>query len=325
MRGLFGGLGGAAAVALGLLTTTAGRAQEKLPQPVKPAARETVAPGGVHRMVIRNGATQTVHYVAGRDVSPGDAATLRDLEGAENEAMYAMDLQRLKAQYVASERLLEPERRFIQMALYGQNINVATTDGYVGFFGGGYGGAGFRFAGGYPNYAYGAYPYGGLGGGVAFSGGRSVDVNRSLANGMGDEGVLKNTLSQVIAAEATPHAMATAMRNYNAALARAGESNTLRTALGLPAGKAGAPGTARYAADETTAPVDLTLKNGQTIEGSKIVDEKGDYYVIETPTRKVRVLKERSHPGRRGQARRQAGQRVNTRGVAGRQHSCKPR
>jgi hypothetical protein len=292
MRGVFGCLGGAAAVALGLLTTTAGRAQEQLRQPVKPAARETAAPGGVHRMVIRNGATQTVHYVAGRDVSPGDAATLRDLEGAENEAMYAGDLQRLKMQYVASERLLEPERRFIQMALYGQNINVATNDGYLGFGGpfGGYGGGGFRFAGGYPNYAYGAYPFGGLGiGGGYFGGGRSIDVNRSLANGMGDEGVLKNTLSQVIAAEATPHAMATAMRNYNAALARAGESNTLRTALGLPAGKAGAGGT-RYAADEAAAPVVLTLKNGQTVEGSKLATE-GDYYVVETATRRVRILK----------------------------------
>ncbi len=289
MRGVFGCLGSAAAVALGLLTTTAGRAQEKLPQPVKPAARETAAPGGVYRMVIRNGANQTVHYVAGRDVSPGDAATLRDLEGAENEAMYARDLQRLKMQYVASERQEEPVRRYIQLALYGQNINVATDNGYVGNLGG-YGGAGFRFAGGYPNYAYGAYPFGGLGfGGMAY-GSRSVDVNRSLANGMGDEGVLKNTLAQVIAADASPHAMATAMRNYNAAMARAGESNTLRTALGLPAGKAGAGG-ARYAADESAAPVVLTLKNGQTIEGSKMVDEKGDYYVIETPTRRVRVLK----------------------------------
>src|SRR5205085_6800326 len=128
----------------------------------------------------------------------------RDLEGAENAAMYAMDLQRLKGQYVASERLLEPERRFIQMALYGQNINVATNDGYLGFFSGG---PGFRFAGGYPNYAYGAYPFGGLGAGVAYSGGRSVDVDRSLAFGMGDEGVLKNTLAQVIAQEATPQAM----------------------------------------------------------------------------------------------------------------------
>src|SRR5438477_5358662 len=133
MRGIFGCLGGAAAVALGLLTTTAGRAQEKLPQPARPAAREADAPGGVFRMVIRNGPIQTVNYVAGRDVTPGDAATLRDLEGAENAAMYALDLQRLKGQYVASERLLEPQRRFIQAALYGQSINVSTNQGYVGF------------------------------------------------------------------------------------------------------------------------------------------------------------------------------------------------
>jgi len=298
MRGVYAYLGGAAAVALGLMTATAGWAQEKLPQPaqpVKPAARETTAPGGVYRMVIRNGATESVHYVAGRDVSPGDAATLRDLEGAENDAMYARDLQRLKMQYVASERLLEPERRFIQSALYGQSINVSTDNGYTGFFPG-YGGPGFRFAGGYPAYAYGAFGlspygsgYGGWGMGNTFFGERSVAVNRSLANGMGDEGVLKNTLSQVIAAEATPQAMATAMRNYNAAVARAGESNTLRTALGLPEAKAGA-NPYRYAAAESMAPVVLTLKNGQTIEGNKMTTE-GDFYVVETATRKVRVLK----------------------------------
>jgi len=285
MRGVVGCLGGAAAVALGLLTTTAGRAQEKLPPPAKPAVRETVAPG-VHRMVIRNGAVQTVHYIAGRDVSPGDAATLRDLEGAENEAMYARDLQRLKMQYVASERLLEPERRFIQMALYGQNITVGANSGYAG-----YAGPGFAYAGGYPMYGYGyngGYGYGGgLGG---FYGSASTSVNRSLANGMGDEGVLKNVLSQVIAADATPNATAAAMRNYNAAVARAGQSNGLRVALGLPEAKAGGPNPYRYAAAESSAPVVLTLKNGQTIEGSKMTTE-GDFYVLETPTRRVRVLK----------------------------------
>lgn len=286
MRGVVGCLGGAAAVALGLLTTTAGRAQEKLPPPAKPAAGET-APSGVYRMTIRNGATQTVHYVAGRGVSPGDAAALRDLEGAENDAMYARDLQRLKMQYVASERLLEPERRFIQMALYGQSINVSASGGYAGSLGGN----GFRYAGGYPFYGY--SPYGGYGayggGGMAF-GSSSASVNRSLANGMGDEGVLKNMLSQVIAADATPNAMATAMRNYNAAVARAGQSNALRVALGLPEAKAGGPNPYRYAAAESNAPVVLTLKNGQTIEGSKMTTE-GDFYVIETPTRRVRVLK----------------------------------
>jgi hypothetical protein len=285
MRGVLGCLGGAAAVALGLVTTTAGRAQEKLPPPARPAARETVAPG-VHRMVIRNGAVQSVHYIAGRDVSPGDAATLRDLEGAENEAMYARDLQRLKMQYVASERLLEPERRFIQMALYGQSINVGANNGFSGYLGG----PGYRFGGGYPYYGlspYGGWGFGGLG---TVFGSTSASVNRSLANGMGDEGVLKNMLSQVIAADATPNAMAAAMRNYNAAVARAGQSNGLRVALGLPEAKAGAPSPYRYAAAESRAPVVLTLKNGQTVEGSKMTPE-GDFYVIDTPTRKVRVLK----------------------------------
>jgi len=269
MRGVYGYLGGAAAVALGLLTATAGRAQEKLPAPAKPAARET-APSGVYRMVIRNGATETVHYVTGSGVSPGDSAMLRDLEGAENEAMYARDLQRLKMQYVASERLLEPERRFIQMALYGQSISYGTNNG---------------FAGGYPYYGGG---YGGFGNTVF--GSSSSSVNRSLANGMGDEGVMKNMISQTIAQEATPNYTAAAMRNYNAAVARAGESNALRVALGLPERKAGGPNPYRYAAAESTAPVVLTLKNGQQVEGSKMAME-GDFYVIETPTRKVRVLK----------------------------------
>jgi hypothetical protein len=294
MRGVFGCLGGAAAVALGLLTTSAGRAQEKLPQPAKPAARET-APSGVYRIVIRNGATQTVNYVAGGGVSPGDAAMLRDLEGAENEATYAGDLQRLKMQYVASERLLEPERRFIQMALYGQSINVSTNDGYVGLLPD-YAGPGFRFAGGYPYYGngglgYGGGPgYGGFGMGNSVFASRSVAVNRSLANGMGDEGVLKNMLSQVIAQQSSPEYTRTAMRDYNAAVARAGESNTLRVALGLPERKAGGPNPYRYAAAESMAPVVLTLKNGQKIEGQKMTTE-GDFYVIETPTRTMRVLK----------------------------------
>jgi hypothetical protein len=290
MRGVYGYLGGAAAVALGMLTATAGQAQEKLPAPAKPAASEA-APSGVYRMVIRNGATQTVHYVAGSGVSPGDAAALRDLEGAENEAMYAQDLQRLKQQYVASERLLEPERRFIQMALYGQSINVSANNGFAGSLGG-YGGPGFRFAGGYPYYGYGgAFGNGGLGfGGGTVFGSSSSSVNRSLANGMGDEGVLKNMLSQVIAQEATPNYTAAAMRNYNAAVSRAGESNALRVALGLPERKAGGPNPYRYAAAESTAPVVLTLKNGQQVEGSKMTTD-GDFYVIDTPTRKVRVLK----------------------------------
>ncbi|HZY88746.1 MAG TPA: hypothetical protein VFE78_28235 [Gemmataceae bacterium] len=285
MRGVYGYLGGAAAVALGLLTATAGRAQEKLPAPAKPAARET-APSGVYRMVIRNGATETVHYVTGSGVSPGDSAMLRDLEGAENEAMYARNLQRLKMQYVASERLLEPERRFIQKALYGQSISYGTSNGFDSSLGG-YGGPGFRFAGGYPYYGGG---YGGFGYGGSVFGSSSSSVNRSLANGMGDEGVLKNMLSQTIAQEATPNYTAAAMRNYNAAVARAGESNSLRVALGLPERKAGGPNPYRYAAAESTAPVVLTLKNGQQVEGSKMAME-GDFYVIETPTRKVRVLK----------------------------------
>jgi hypothetical protein len=235
-------------------------------------------------MVIRNGATESVHYIATPGVSPGDASVMRDLEGAENEARYAADLQRLKTQYVGSERQLEPVRRFIQLALYGQSINVSSNGGYAGSLGG-YGGPGFRFAGGYP-YPYGGYGYGGLGGGLVY-GGSSASVNRSLANGMGDEGVLKNMISQVIAQEATPNYTAAAMRNYSAAVARAGQSNTLRTALGLPEPKAGG---ANYAAAESQAPIVLTLKNGDTVAGTKMATE-GDFYVVDTPTRKVKVLK----------------------------------
>src|SRR5438067_397022 len=78
---------------------------------VKPAA----APAGpeVHRMVIVNGPTTTVHYFS-VGLSTSDQAALRDLERAENDAAYADDLQALRRQYVADELQLEPHRRTVQ-------------------------------------------------------------------------------------------------------------------------------------------------------------------------------------------------------------------
>jgi len=96
----------AAALASAALLAASGAAAD-----VKPAA----APAGpeVHRMVIRNGPTTTVHYFS-VGLSASDQAALRDLERAENDAAYADDLQALRRQYVTDELIVEPHRLGLQ-------------------------------------------------------------------------------------------------------------------------------------------------------------------------------------------------------------------
>src|SRR3954451_20768765 len=91
-------------------------------QDVKPAAEGDTE--GVHRMVIHNGPHQSVGYF-GRGLSQGEMSSLRDLELAENQAEYARTLLAVKRQYVNSEQLLEPQRRFVQEQLYGQAQTMA--------------------------------------------------------------------------------------------------------------------------------------------------------------------------------------------------------
>jgi hypothetical protein len=243
---------GAALLSAALLASAAAAAD------VKPA----VAPAGpeVHRLVILNGPTATVHYFSA-GVSPGDQAYLRELERAENDASYAEDLQALRRKYVADELALAPIRRAAQAGLYGRNI-TRTYEDYVGS-------AGYWPGYAYP-YAYPTYFTGYPGGYSSFASSSSV-INQSLANGVGDEGALKTAMAQVIAGQATPEYTASTARAYTTALNRAAESEALRTALNLKADGTSVGG----------EPVTLVLKGGEKVQGT-FRDEDADWITIQT-------------------------------------------
>lgn len=250
---------------------------------VRPAA----APAGpeVHKMVILNGPTYTTHYFS-VGLSTSDQAALRDLESAENNADYAADLQALRRQYVAQELVLAPHRAAVQQALYGRSVTRSNQD-EISF---GYGlGDGLGSWPGYLNpyygngfFGYGGYGYG-LGSGFANS---SSTVSQSLAHGVGDEGALKTAMAPVIAAQANSEFATSAGRAYTAALNRAGDSEAMRTALGMP--KRGVVA----AADAEPRHVLLTLKpgTGDKVEGN-LVDEDADWITVATDTGDVSVRK----------------------------------
>jgi hypothetical protein len=146
---------------------------------------EKPAGGGIHRMVIYNGPARAVHYVYGPDVAPADVAAARDLERAENEVALADELQQLKLEYVRNERDMEAHRHALQRLLYG--YSSVTYGNPLNLLGGGWAWGGYYP--GYGNYYSGyAWPYWG-----GYSSGYG-SVN-SLANGVGDEGVIKTTLA----------------------------------------------------------------------------------------------------------------------------------
>src|SRR5262245_53796136 len=113
------------------------------------------------------------------------------------------------------------------MQLYGVDI---TRTGAAMLPYGGFGGYGFP-AGWYGSTGY----FGGYyGSGPGFAGGITT-VNRSLANGGGDEGALKANMSQAIARQSSEEYAATVEKARDRVLARASESPALRVALDLPA------------------------------------------------------------------------------------------
>jgi hypothetical protein len=181
------------------------------------------ADGGVHRMVIYNGAARTVSYVTGPDVAPAEAAAVRDLERAENAVALADELAQLRLEYVRNERDMEAHRHAMQRLLYG--YSSATTE------------SAYAWASGYPGYGYG-YPYGWGWGGYGYGGtgaaaGYSTTTVHSLANGIGDEGVMKTTLARSLLDASAPDYAAHAGANYDAALAHASQYASVRSALGL--------------------------------------------------------------------------------------------
>jgi hypothetical protein len=163
-------------------------------------------------MEIIEGPNRTVHYFGG--ATAADRRALVDLEVAENDLDYALNLHALKRQYVNSERILEPQRRYVQEQLYGVQISYGTYNSLAGY---GYGyGSGSYYPYAWP-YNWGGYGYGGFSG---YLGGSTTNVVRSLAYGMGDEGVLKSAIAPVIAKDATTEYLTQALRNYAAALER---------------------------------------------------------------------------------------------------------
>jgi hypothetical protein len=209
-------------ILLGVIAAAMAQGQPgKTDKPASPAAT-----GSVHRIVIFEGPNQSVHYVTSGNLSTGDRLAVMDLERSENELTYLSNVQSLKHQYVNSERVLEPQRRYVQEQLYGTQIRYGGSNSIYGRSG--YGGRGYSpyFYGGF----YGGYP-GSFGG---YSESSSYSAIRSLQFGMGDEGRLKNALVSVIAKDATPEYATTARRSYEDSVTLASSSPTLSRILSLP-------------------------------------------------------------------------------------------
>jgi len=252
-------------VVFGVLCVTSLYAQQR----ARPAPR-----GRVTQMEIFDGPRRTVRYF-GDNISPGEASTLRDVERSENELSYLNDLQSLKNQYVTSERLMETHRRLVQQQLYGVQTTRSTYGSMaVGY--GGYGGYGYY---GYPS--FGGYGYGG---GLTATASDSASETRSLANGVGSEGNIKEAMAMVLAQQATPEYASKIDRAYDMALLRATSSPTLRVALGVPSTEDSLRQRSkdRLVDYEITPPgsVVLTLKDGQKLSGKKL-REKGDWYILD--------------------------------------------
>jgi hypothetical protein len=276
----------AAVLASGLLGTAATAQQPLAPLPVSdqpkypiksqvtPSPDVARPPVGVGRIEIYEGPRRTVHYVA-PNLSPGEQAALRDLARAENEAAYADEMLALKRLYVDSERTLEPYRRFIQQQLYG----FSTSSTYSGYVSGGFGGYG---GGNYPYAFDNAYGGGGYGGG--YFGGASTSVSRSLANGMGDEGVMKSAMAREIASQATPEYAGATARDLGVATGRIASSDQLAKGFGI------ARSNVLPAAAPSPAHIVLTLKGGEKVEGT-VYGEDTDWFRVDTPTGTVSVRK----------------------------------
>jgi hypothetical protein len=215
-------------------------------------------------MQIFEGARRTVRYF-GENLSPSEMTMLRDMERLENEMAYTRDLGALKRQYVYSERLVEPYRRLVQQYLYGLNTTQSTYGGF-GFGGGGWGN-GLVF-GGVPirSGVFGG-PFGVAGPIGGLFGGRDTTVNRSLANGMGDQGPMLNSMAPVIASQSSPEYAASVGQAYDRVVMQASEAPKLRVAMGLPEAKAG------LAAGMSSGPYRVTLKDGRTFAGAKLAED----------------------------------------------------
>jgi len=232
---------------------------------------------GVHQMVIVSGPSRSVHYFA-RSGSPSEEAALRKLEQAENELALQDSLQGLRQQYVNTESLMESRRREVQRQLYGLNTTTKYSDqaSYSGiglgqpspfgtpFATGFYNGGGF-FGGAFMGLGMGSY---GSAAGEGVSMKSEFDVNRSLANGIGDEGKFKTAMVTEMAKQSTPESISAAIRNYETALANAVGVRGSRV-VGVTFEKM------------TPQRVTVTTKGGEKVSGD-LIRQDNDWIVIRT-------------------------------------------
>jgi hypothetical protein len=256
-------------------------ARKRAEQAPPPRAAEP-APASVHRMVILQGPNRSVHYITSANLSSGDRLAAYDLERAENALTYHGDLQSLKQQYVNSERILEPQRLYVQEQLYGTQIRYGGSS--VGYYGGGGGYGGLGYAGYYPYYGFGGYGYPGAI--VGSLGSSSYSVTRSLQYGMGDEGRFKNAMVQVIARDASLGHTA-AMRDYDAAMGRASASPILSRDLALP--KSTAPAAPQEPSFKKGSKVTIWL--GKDKYAGTVRDDRPGWVVLQTDKAEVTVRK----------------------------------
>jgi hypothetical protein len=109
-------------------------------------------------------------------------------------------------------------------------------------------------------------------------------VSFSLANGMGDEGVMKTEMARQIARQAAPEYAVAAAHARDEALAAAAGSEKVRAALGLSD-----RGVVPVAAEQPRRAV-VTLKGGEKVEGT-VTREDADWIHLATPTGEVSIRK----------------------------------
>jgi hypothetical protein len=206
----------------------------------QPGAARPADEGSVQRLEIYNGPMRSVYYVPTGTVSPSEAASLRDLERAENDVALAGELQALRLKYVRNASLLENRMSEVNRLLYGYSSETSGGwTGASGFFG--YAGAGpYGVTNGYFYPGYGisgpyasAYPFGyGYPGGVVGYAGTNVGSN-SLAYGIGSQGVVKDVVASTLRDALAPDFAVGANHELSAAWSNASHSAAFRKGAGL--------------------------------------------------------------------------------------------
>lgn len=242
---------------------------------------------GVHQLIIQSGPTRSVHYFA-RSGSPSEEAALRKLEQAENELTLQESLQSLRQQYANTEAIMEARRREVQRQLYGLNTEVKYSDqaSYSGVglgqpspfgtpFATGFFNGGSFFGGAFPMAGVANGPFGASYGGESSTLKSENTVNRSLANGIGDEGKFKTAMVTEMARQSTPESISTAIRNYESALANA---------VGVRGGREVGVTFEKMTPQRVT----VTTTNGEKVTGL-LLRQDSDWIVVRTNDSEERI------------------------------------